>query len=151
MTRMVDIDRGWKRILKSAMDKHNNVSVGIRGSGSGKNDLKMIALYHEKGGKRGRPPKRSFIAPTIDKNKGKYLLALDRVADRIISHGISKTQGLMALGKIVEGNIKATIIRGIAPPLAESTKRIKRKHGLAKLTPLIFHGRLINSITHWLQ
>lgn len=155
MSKVKDIDRGWSKIKTQALSSGNSVSIGIRGSGGGKNDLAMIGLYHEKGGKRvgwpkGCPPKRSFIAGTIDGNKWKYQLALDKVADRILGGVISKKQGLQGLGFLLVSNIKARIKKGILPSLANSTKKKKRKVGKAKDTPLIFRGRLINSITHWL-
>lgn len=149
MSKIKDIDHGWKNIKKAALRGGNSVRVGVRGSGSGKNSLASIASYHEKGGKRGRPPKRSFIGSTFDRNKAKYQLALDRVVDRILSGHATKIQGLSAIGDVMTKNIKATIIKGILPKLAISTKKFKAWHGHPKNTPLIFTGRLYRSITHW--
>jgi len=151
-----DKDRGWKKIKKNVLHKTNSVSIGIRGQGVGKSSLASIAYYHEKGGKRvgwknGCPPKRSFIASTIDKNLMKYQLALDKVASRILSGLVSKKTGLHGLGFLLVKGIKSTIRSGITPPLAESTKKQKARIGKSKNTPLIYRGRLINSIIHWLS
>lgn len=152
----IDKDRGWKKIMsKIRKTRVKSVSIGVRGQGTGKSDLATIALYHEKGGKRpgwkkGCPPKRSFIGPTIDQNQSKYMRALERIASRIAIGKINVKQGLFGLGSLVERHIKRKIRAGVLPQLAESTKKFKAKHGKPKNTPLIHHGRLINSITHWM-
>jgi hypothetical protein len=156
MSNIKDIDRGWNKIKYNALHGQNRVSIGIRGGGIGKNDLATIGLYHEKGGKRpgwskGCPPKRSFIGSTIDEKKWKYQLALDRVADKILSGAITKSKGLHGLGFLLVKDIKSKIRKGILPALADSTKKAKARIGKAKNTPLIFRGRLINSLTHWLS
>lgn len=153
-------DKGWNKILREARKTSggkNSVLVGIRGRGSGKKDLATIGLYHEKGGKRqgwtrGCPPKRSFIAPAIDSNKSYYLRLLDKIHDRVLRGLSGKSQGLFALGSVIEMQIKNRITAGIAPELAKSTKRQKKaKYGGYKNTPLIRTRRLYNSITHWLK
>lgn len=146
-----DIDRGWKRIKKQALSHNNAVKIGVRGSGTGSKNISAIATYHEKGGKNNRPPKRSFIASTIDGNVWIYQRALDKAADKILSGSMSKNRALRQIGLLLVRNIKKRIRSGISPELAESTKKRKAKHGGAKNTPLIWTGRLINSITHWLE
>lgn len=156
MSKVIDRDLGWKKIKrKSLSNRPYSVNVGIRGHGTGKTNLATIGLYHEKGGKRpgwkkGCPPKRSFIGDTIDKNLSKLMHGLDTIASAISAGKGSKKQGLYAYGKLVENMIKGRIKSGILPRLAASTIKYKSRY-TAKVTPLIFHGRLINSITHWLK
>lgn len=153
---VIDKDRGWQKIRKNAKKARKNaVAIGIRGQGTGKSSLATIGLYHEKGGvrsgwTRGCPPKRSFIGPTIDSNKSKYMFALGHIASKVLSGKLMVSRGLFGLGALVENHIKQRIGSGILPSLADSTKKFKARHGKPKSTPLIHHGRLINSITHWL-
>ena len=117
---VVDRDLGWNRIKREAKKKTNSVFIGIRGGNIGKTNLATIGLYHEKGGKNNRPPKRSFIQPTVDANFGKYMRLLNKIADNIFTGKSSKEESIFTLWAVVNKQIKARISSGILPQIATS-------------------------------
>jgi hypothetical protein len=131
------------------MQKIKSASLNRKLSKS-KFSRKAIQRSAKKSG-RGNPPKRSFIGATMDIRKNQYMRLLGKFASLVVSLRATKESMFELLGQIVVSHIRSYIIAGIAPELAESTKAFKAKHGNAKNTPLIFHGRLLNSITYKIE
>lgn len=104
--------------------------------------LLEVALVHEFGG--GHVPQRSFIRATIDEKRTEILALQKHLALQVLRGKIDPTQALNALGAKVAAMCQARIVAGIAPPLAASTLRRKKR----KTTPLVLTGQLKSSITY---
>lgn len=160
---VIDIDRGWKRIMREMAQMQRSdlvVDVGHVGSeaeekhGDGENLTNaQVGTFHELGSKgtslgrsgaeSGAIPERSYIRSTIDEKHGPIARLLERVTRGAIDGKINYKVGLGLAGLKVVAWIKAKIRKGILPPLMPST--IARK-GSSK--PLIDTGQLIGSLTH---
>lgn len=107
-----------------------------------------VAMIHEFGA--GHVPQRSFIRATIDENRSEITRLQVAVAKHVLLGNITAEQGLDQIGTAVVGMVQTRIEKGIAPPLAASTKKAKAartKRGDKKDTPLILTGQLLNSVT----
>jgi hypothetical protein len=148
-TRVVDKDRGWKRVLKEASVKRH-VVVGIRGDddsrvGDSLGNVELGAI-HEFG--LGNNPERSFIRDPIDENLSKYRPLTKALGRKVYTLKISLTQALNVLGLKAQADMRNAINRGIEPGLKPATKAQKAKRGKPKNKPLIFTGQLKSAITY---
>lgn len=116
--------------------------------------LAEVAASHEYGGKNGRPPMRSYLRSTADAEGRAWLSGL-RAAIRAYASGdeAGYTQRVRTMGVLATGQIRGTIRRRIAPPLAASTIAARRKGPARNVdgsipddVPLIDTGQLIGSI-----
>lgn len=103
--------------------------------------LLEVAVIHEFGG--GRIPARSFIRATIDERRAEITRLQVTLAQQVLKGTMTPAQALGALGAKVASWCQARIVAGIAPPLAASTLRRKKR----KTTPLILTGQLKSGIT----
>lgn len=103
--------------------------------------LLEVAIIHEFGG--GRVPARSFIRATMDEKRTEIMALQVSLAREVLKGTMTPEQALNALGAKVAAWCQARIVAGIAPPLAASTLRRKKR----KTTPLILTGQLKSSIT----
>jgi hypothetical protein len=160
---VVDIDRGWKAIMREMTLQQRSdlvVDVGIIGteaeqphSEGGKLTNADIGLFHEygttgmslgrSGAESGATPERSFLRSTMDESHGAITRLFERVVRGAIEQRINLRRGLNLIGERAVSWVKARIRKGIPPPLMPST--IDRK-GSSK--PLIDKGQLIGSITY---
>ena len=113
-------------------------------AGSSKSLLE-VAIIHEFGG--GHVPARSFIRATMDERATEILALQVAVAKLVLTGRLTPAQGLAQVGAKVASMVQARLVAGINPPLAESTRRQKARHGGAKDTPLILTGQLKSSVT----
>lgn len=91
-------------------------------------------------------PERSFLRAYVEKNKKQISKLLARAADRSISLGTPLEKELHAIGVYLEGEIKAFISAGIAPPNSQKTIDAKGSD-----TPLIDTGQGRASISYELR
>jgi hypothetical protein len=103
--------------------------------------LLEVAIIHEFGG--GRVPARSFIRATMDEKRAEIVALQVHLAQQVLKGAMTPDQALNALGAKVAAWCQARIVAGIAPPLAASTLRRKKR----KTTPLILTGQLKSGIT----
>jgi hypothetical protein len=150
--RVIDRDRGWKRIEAEmrAMKKGAGVTVGIQGNEANETHGKgsdytnaQIGTVHEFGSIDGTIPERSFIRSTMDAQSKPIAQLAARLMAGVIVGKMTRRKGLGILGQHVLGEIRKTIRAGIDPPLQQAT--IDRK-GSSK--PLIDTGQLVGSLTY---
>lgn len=118
----------------------------VRAKVAATKSLLEIAIIHEFGG--GHVPARSFIRATMDERAADIQRLQVAVARQVLSGALTAEQGLSQIGAKVAAWVQARIVAGIAPALAESTRRQKRRlGGKGKDTPLILTGQLKSSVT----
>ncbi len=149
--RVIDRDRGWKR-LRRELDRSKSgrhVRVGIQGSealerhaGSDYTNA-QVASVHEFGSADGHMPERSFIRATIDDNAKEIKALGKQLWMGVIDGKLSVTQSLEILGQKVVAMVRKRIRSRIAPPLDPAT--VARK---GSSVPLIDTGQLVQSITY---
>jgi hypothetical protein len=114
--------------------------------GGGGKTVAEIGEIHELG--LGNVPARPWLRPVVDGRLNLIKQRLARVAQAVAFGKLAASDGMGLLGQDLVRIIKARIVAGIAPPLAESTKARKRnKAGQAKDTPLINTSQFLGSIT----
>lgn len=155
-SRVIDIDRGWKRIqtdlskLDGAYTKvgvqqgtlhESEDDMGVKHT----SELAVIAAVHEFGAPKRHIPERPFIRTGVDE-------ARERINRRILIERdavlIGKTTVRIALGRIgeeVQSAIQSKIDRILYPKLKEATiaRRVR-----PSTKPLIDTGQLRQSIRH---
>ena len=146
----VDVDLGFERIQRE-MERANNaqVSVGIF-AGATSFDGQSIAVYAtanefgypEGSGREGRPPERSFMRSTVDRNRRLYNQQIERGLARIHDGQATTVQVLNELGLKVQGDFKQAITDLREPPNAPSTIEAK-----GSSNPLIDTGAMRNAVT----
>lgn len=144
-------DTGWERIKRSialaASEAFVRVGVlaahgGDETTDSGVTMIELAAI-HEFGSPAAGIPARSWIRGAFDSSRVEMVEVTAKIAEKVISGGMSISRGLGLLGVWGVGRIKAHVRAHVAPPNAAST--IERK---GSSTPLIDTGRLINSVAH---
>lgn len=149
-TTVVDKDNGYARLLKASRERMPTLSVGVlhdevHKDGGGKT-VAEIGEIHELG--LGHVPARAWLRPVVDGRRALVQKRLERVAQAVALGRATAREGMDLLGQDLVRIIKARIIAGISPELAESTKARKRnKAGQAKDTPLINTSQFLGSIT----
>lgn len=150
-TTFVDRDKGYARLLKATREKMPELAVGVlhdevHKEGNGKT-VAEIGEIHELG--LGNVPARPWLRPVVDGRRTLVQARLKRVAEAVALGRATAAQGMNLIGLDLVRIIKARIVAGIPPELAESTKARKRnKAGQAKDTPLINTAQFLGSITH---
>lgn len=149
-TTIVDRDKGYARLLKAVREKMPTLAVGVlhdeqHKEGNGKT-VAEIGEIHELG--LGNVPARPWLRPVVDGRKTLVQARLRRVAEAVALGKLAAKDGMGLLGIDLVRIIKARIVAGIPPELAESTKARKRNRaGQAKDTPLINTAQFLGSIT----
>ncbi len=155
--KVIDKDRGWKRIAeefrKASQQPFVKVGfVGSSGEATHKNSTETVASIaadHEYGSDDGRIPERSFIRGTLIKESGKVQSAIDQLLKNVIFQKIDVQGALGRLGVFAVSLIKDRIVNEhIPPPLAQSTIAAKTRDGKAGDVPLVDTGQMLNSIRH---
>ena len=147
-TRIIDTDRGWKKLVKQALGlgPRTAIAVGVQGTQAavdhGGTTNVMVASVHEFGA--GAIPERSFIRSTVDKQQGKYDIRIKNAVGGFFDGGGTLKGELMLIGEEARLDIINTIRDNIPPPLKDET--IARKKG--KDTALINTGQLLNAISY---
>ena len=149
--RISDRDNGLAAHKK--LTQHNaRVTVGIHEAegaaakdGGGHTSLIEVAEAHEFG---LGVPQRSFVTGAVDENEAELNSKLTTAIKASTKPGgRGPEQTLERFGLYVVGVMQERISAGIAPELAESTKRQKKaRTGESKDTPLILTGQLRSSI-----
>lgn len=149
-TTIVDKDHGYARLLRATAEKMPTLAVGVlhdevHKDGNGKT-VAEIGEIHELG--LGRVPARPWLRPVVDGRRALIQTRLARVAQAVALGRATAREGMNLLGLDLVRIIKARIVAGIPPELADSTKARKRnKAGQYKDTPLINTTQFLGSIT----
>jgi hypothetical protein len=149
-TTIIDRDHGYARLLRAVAEKMPELAVGvlhdeIHKDAKGKT-VAEIGEIHELG--LGKVPARPWLRPVVDGRKALVQSRLKRVAEAVALGKLAAKDGMGLLGLDLVRIIKARIVAGIPPELAESTKARKRNRaGQAKDTPLINTSQFLGSIT----
>ena len=136
-----------KRVEELKQKPHVDIglpeSVGSKSANGsdGKLTVAEVGTFHEFGTEH--VPQRSFLRANDEENREKYKKFMDELRDKIIFGMMPAKQALGLLGEVIQKDIKARIVSGIAPALKQST--IDRK---GSSTPLIDTGQMINSIRY---
>lgn len=94
-------------------------------------------------------PPRPFLEPGVKNAMPKATPRLKRAAELALQGDSAGAESqLHAAGMIAQNEVKAVINAGIAPELAESTKRARRARGRTGDVPLIDKGELRNNIVY---
>lgn len=141
--------REVRRRIDAAADRVPRLRVGVVGTEakqvhaeSGLTNAE-IAVIHEFGAPRANIPERSFIRSTLrDPDVRRRLRALQANLARAVIAGMDQKKALGTMGEFLASQIRATITRGVDPPLKPAT--IARK-GSSK--PLIDTGQLRRAIS----
>lgn len=163
MSRVKDVDRGWKRIEAAINELEGlEVVVGIQSDEAGPEtgfNMAALAATHEFGTDRAgksrkvRIPERSFLRSTFDEKRAEIEHAAQRTIALILDGRHTVQGGLGRFGQFVQLQIKAKVRSNIGPPNAISTIQRKirgkkaRARALANKT-LIDTGRMLGSITY---
>lgn len=148
-TTFVDRDRGYARLLRATAEKMPDLAVGVlhdepHKDGDGKT-VAEIGEIHEIG---LGVPARPWLRPVVDGRRTLIQQRLQRVAQAVAFGKLAARDGMNLMGIDLVRIIKARIIAGIPPELAESTKERKRNTaGQYKNTPLINTTQFLGSIT----
>lgn len=147
-TRIIDTDRGWKKLAKQALGlgTRTAIAVGVQGDNAdadhGGPTNVMVASVHEFG--TDNIPERSFIRSAVDANHKKYDAEIARAVGGLFDGKGTLKGELMLIGEGARLDIINKIRSNIPPPLKEET--IARKKG--KTTALIDTGQLLNAISY---
>ena len=135
-----------KDAVKGSTSKKARIQRKVAAKSGSTKTLLEIAVIHEFGA--GHVPARSFIRATMDERAADIQKLQIAVARQVLAGALTPEQGLSQIGAKVAAWVQARIVAGIAPPLAESTRRRKRRlSGKGKDTPLILTGQLKSSVT----
>lgn len=154
--RVIDRDRGWKRIKANVADAQGMfVKIGITSSvgGNPKEDvdgskspdttLAEVAWWNEFGTKH--IPERSFVRSTTDESRRKIASMKRRLARGMTKPRPTMTpaKSLEVLGQFMQGRIVAKINALRTPPNAPSTIRRKKSSN-----PLVASKQMAQSIQY---
>lgn len=153
--KVTERDRGLKRLqlgLEKLSKDRPKIKVGVIDDGTspegtdqregGITNAELMAV-HEFGSRDGRIPERAPMRTSFAKNGPKYIEMM-RVGLATVDRGeLEIFRAMNLIGSVMASDIKATIIAGLKPENAESTKKAKGSD-----TPLVDTGQLLNSITH---
>lgn len=145
-----DVDHGYKKLVETVFGLGKpKITVGIfEAEGNAKvgdDELTLIqvAIWNEFGTDDGHVPARSFIRAWFDENAEKCREATRAMMQAVVAGKYTKEQALELLGQRFVAEIQKRIARGIDPPNAESTIKMK-----GSSTPLINTGQLRSGITY---
>lgn len=145
--KIIDTDKGWKRIskeLKSA--KKSYVNIGILSDApayatdEGPVNLADIATFNEFG--TSRIPERPFMRQAFDANLEGIMAFRAGLLNQVYDGRITTEMGLRKLGVFFKGKVQETIAKGEFAPNAPATLKAKAP----KTKPLINTGHLRQSI-----
>lgn len=167
-----EIDRGYKELKRRWMGHTNGIAVAVGVMGKtgarkpesdgpgpeGENIFDeaitnlLIAAVAEFGTVDGAVPPRSWLRAFVDENRNKIRKKIRVLERQVLDGKLDHERALGLLGAKLVGQIQTRISKGIAPPLAESTKARragpdKGHKGPRKFTPLIDTGQFWQSIT----
>lgn len=144
MTVVVDIDRGFKALLRNMIKLRKGAAIEVSAPGrrdDGQSNAFLVNL-HEFGSGDGKIPQRSFIRSTIDREKASINKMLDAAVRSGAANGDVRRR-LGVAGEKIRGDIIRTIDRSIdIAPNAPSTVAKK-----GSSTPLVDTGIMKNSLT----
>lgn len=142
--KMVDRDRGFKRIVKMLTRdaKRARVDVGwFADKKHGALQTAAIAAVHEYGYPEGKIPARPMLRRTVDEHRSEYERLHKDAWDRAIM-GERIEKSLLRFGHRVRTDVVKTITKGPHEPLKDATvaRRALTKKGTRSKTPLIEFG-----------
>lgn len=155
MADVLDIDLGWKRILKElSLAKNSYTKVGIQAgakhnpSSKGSRpkttvDMTIIAMANEFGAPSKRIPARSFLRSTYDESLSKINELVEDEYTKILDGKSTVEKSLGLLGEVLQARVQTKITKIRTPANKEQT--IKRK---GSSNPLIDTGQLRGAIRH---
>ncbi len=149
-TTVIDKDHGYALLLKASRERMPTLAVGVfETAGQHRDSDKTVAEIgeiHELGlGVRPRP----WLRPVVDGRRQVVIARLKRVAEAVALGKLAAKDGMNLIGLDLVRIIKARIVAGIPPELADSTKlRKQNTAGQHKDTPLINTTQFLGSITH---
>jgi hypothetical protein len=138
--KVVDVDKGWKAILKSARavggKRYAKVGVLADGKGEGKEGegpltIAEIAAILELGTEDRKIPARSFIGSTFDEQRAALEQMATELVIEVVLYGLDSDVALNRLGAKLAAEVKKKITagQGIPPPNAPSTAMAKARTG----------------------
>lgn len=153
---VLDIDRGWKKLreqLQAAKGAHTKVGVQADARRQDASPMVVIAMAHEFGTEDKNPPERSWLRSTHDENREKIAILMRAEWKAILAGTSTPMRSLGLIGAWMQAKIQNKIRKGIAPQLADSTKKRRAgpdaSHvGPRVFTPLIDSGQFVESIRH---
>lgn len=160
MGKVVDKDRGWKRLRElskrlAADDVH--VRVGVLDDGRAGSEVRdgitngELAVMMEFGTQRA--PGRSWIGRTFDQKRAEVQADMQRLLGHIVDGKITIDKALNVLGAKYSAEVKNTVTQGeqIPPPNAPiviAQKLAKTRDGAAQgVRTLVDTGRMIGAVT----
>lgn len=155
--KIIDKDRGWKKIAEEFRKASQQpfVKVGLVGSGAeathkgSDQTVASIAAIHEYGSEDGHIPERPFIRGTIQSRLTEIQGFIDHQIKDVLFQKIDVQGALGRLGLFTVSAIKDRIVsEHIPPPLAESTIKQKTRDGKTGEVPLVDTAQMLNSIRH---
>lgn len=146
---------GWNDLQKRLAAAKGSVRVGVLGKtalreGEAESNFTNaeIAAVHEFGSSDGRIPERSFLRSTMRNREADFSKIQAMLAKKVVANKLTAEQALDQLGAWFAAQVKHAITAGIAPELAESTIKARRKGKQpGRKVPLVDTGQLRNSIT----
>jgi hypothetical protein len=174
MANVIDIDRGWKRIVKQMSEiNHSFVKVGLLGKSGNHKGSKAtivdIGTFNEYGARipvtaKMRAwfayqgvflrkdtteiviPPRPFMKKTFDDNQDQVKSISDNLKGQIFAGQISVQGALKKMGVWYQGQIWKTFEKNNFKPNSPLTVLWKTKNGKSGDTPLINTGQMRQSI-----
>ncbi len=145
-------DSGMEEFARRVKKLHGSVDIGIFGEKD--SEQVIIAATNEFGTDRAgkshniKIPQRSFLRSTLDEEKDETRDQVDAAKVKVVTGRLDKKTFLKRLGLWFEGKVKAKILAGGSPFVANapSTAQAKRDRGRDWPQPLNDLGRLRQSV-----
>lgn len=145
MAKILDIDRGWGKIIKNMRElASKEVRVGVQGeAGNEKSGVNLVdvAVYNEFGTEN--IPARPFMSKSFDNSQRRVENLMKNEAGRLIEGRQNAEQVLKKSGLFLEGQAKKYVASPVWVPNAPST--IAKK---GSSQPLIDSGLMRQSIRY---
>ncbi len=138
-SRVIDRDRGWKRIIKALGDDDFEVDVGFFDERNA-----TVGFFNEFGTRE--VPERPFMRTAFDRNLPQMTALFKKLLGNVADGKTSKRAAGLVLGKKMKKLITDSISSWSTPPNASST--IERK-GFNR--PLVDTGQMLKSVTFKLK
>jgi hypothetical protein len=145
MGKVRDIDKGWKKVIKSIYDLNGAFTkVGVQqGTPSDTPGVDMVTIAAANEFGNGSIPARPFMANAFEKNKQNLYDIAKKQYAKVLDNQEDPKRALGLIGAWYQAKVQLEIRNGSFAPLSLATIAAK---GSSK--PLIDTGQMINSIRH---
>ncbi len=139
------VDGLIERMTAPRDDILGKLEVGVISEGD--EETAFIARVHEFG--TDTIPQRSFLRSTLAANRTRYIALSKTAMQKYVDGDWTMKKSIASVGIEIQADIKRTIMKGVAPALAEETVKAKMRKGLSRArTALYASGKLYNSIRY---